>query len=383
MSNDKIRIGIIGANAQYGWGRRAHLPALLALPDYELTTVCTSRPETAQESKEVYGAKMAFHDFREMVQHPDIDLISVSVRVPWHYDMVMAALEAGKHVFCESPLGANLAETEKMAALARAKGVRHMVALQARGAPAVLHLRDLLAQGYVGEVLACNMTMFYPGLLQRGRDMAWMADREMGADTLAGVTCHVIDILCYCVGEFRELSAKVATQVTGWETEEVGKTVPVTASDNVLINGVLAGGAVASAHIGNVPWHGTGWRMEVYGREGTIVASSEDWPQFGNIQLQGVRGNQKVVRPTGLEKLTVPELEKLTVPDRLIQVPGRMRVTEPFEAAALIGQLYLILARAIREGSEVGPDFNLAAKRHRLLDAIQRSSDEGRKLEVH
>ena len=383
MSTDKIRIGIIGANAQYGWGRRAHLPALLTLPDYELTAVCTSRPETAQESKEVYGAKMAFHDFHELVQHSDVDLVSVSVRVPWHYDMVMAALEAGKHVFCESPLGANLAETEEMAALARAKGVRHMVGLQARGAPAVLHLRDLLAQGYVGEVLACNMTMFYPGLLQRGRGLAWMADRKMGADTLAGVTCHVIDILCYCVGEFRELSAKVATQVTEWETREAGKSIPVTGSDNVLINGVLAGGAVASAHIGNVPWHGTGWRMEIYGREGTVVASSEDWPQFGNIQLWGVRGNQKVVRPTGLEKMTVPALEKLTVPDRLIQGPGKISERESFDAAALIGQLYLILAKAIREGSEVGPDFNLAVERHRLLDVIQRSSDEGRKLEVH
>ena len=382
MSNDKIRIGIIGANAQYGWGMRAHLPAILALPDYELTAVCTSRPDTAQESKKAYGAGMAFHDFREMVKHPDIDLVSVSVRVPWHYDMVMGALEAGKHVFCESPLGANLAETEEMATLARAKGVRHMVSLQARGAPAVLHLRDSLAQGYVGEVLACNMTMFYPGLLQRGRDMAWMADRKMGADTLAGVTCHVIDILCYCVGEFQELSAKVATQVPEWETRAAGKRVSVTASDNVLINGVLAGGAVVSAHIGNVPWHGTGWRMEVYGREGTVVASSQDWPQFGNIQLWGVRGNQKVVRPTGLEKLTVPELEKLTVPDRLIQVPGKMLEREPFDAAALIGQLYLILAKAIQGGSEVGPDFDLAVKRHRLLDVIQRSSDEGRKLKV-
>ena len=150
-----------------------------------------------------------------------------------------------------------------------------------------------------------------------------------------------------------------------------------------MINGVLAGGAVASAHIGNVPWHGTGWRMEVYGREGTVVASSEDWPQFGNIQLWGVRGNQKVVRPTGLEKMTVPALEKLTVPDRLIQGPGKISERESFDAAALIGQLYLILAKAIREGSEVGPDFNLAVERHRLLDVIQRSSDEGRKLEVH
>ena len=168
MPSDKIRVGIIGANARYGWSMRAHLPALLVLPGFELTAVCTSRPETAAESAKAYGAKMAFHDFREMVKHPDIDLISVSVRVPLHHDMVMAALEAGKHVFCEWPLGANLTEAEEMAALARSKGVRHMVGLQARGAPPLLHLRDLLAEGYVGEVLACNMTMFLPGLLQRG-----------------------------------------------------------------------------------------------------------------------------------------------------------------------------------------------------------------------
>ena len=365
MPGDKIRLGIIGANARYGWSMRAHLPALLALPGYELTAVCTSRPETAEESKKAYGAKMAFHDFREMVKHPDIDLVSVSVRVPWHHQMVMAALEAEKHVFCEWPLGANLAEAEEMAALARSKGVRHMVGLQARGAPTLLHIRDLLAQGYVGEVLACNMTMFFPGLLQRGRDMAWMADRTMGADTLTIAAGHAVDIFCYCVGEFQELSAQVATQAPVWETGTPGKTVPVTAADNVLINGVLAGGAVASAHIATVPWHGTGWRMDVYGREGTLTASSDTWVQYGNIQLKGGRANQT-------------QLDMLAVPDRLIQVPGEMPEGEPFN----VGQLYQILAQAIREGSEVGPDFNLAVARHRLLDVIRRSSDSGRKLEA-
>ena len=90
MAGEKIRIGIIGANARYGWSMRAHLPALLALPEFELTAVCTSRPETAAESAKAYGAKMAFHDYHEMVSHPDIDLVSVSVRVPLHHDMLMA-----------------------------------------------------------------------------------------------------------------------------------------------------------------------------------------------------------------------------------------------------------------------------------------------------
>ena len=102
MLENKIRIGIIGANANYGWSMRAHLPALLALPEYELTAVCTSNAETAAESAKAYGARLPFHDYQEMVVHPDIDLVSVSVRVPLHHDMVMAALQAGKHVFCES-----------------------------------------------------------------------------------------------------------------------------------------------------------------------------------------------------------------------------------------------------------------------------------------
>src|SRR5207244_4992002 len=97
-----------------------------------------------------------FHDYHEMVRHPDIDLVSVSVRVPLHHAMVMAALHAGKHVYCEWPLGANLAEAEAMAALARATGVRTMIGLQANGDPVLLRLRELLAEGYVGEVLSCT-----------------------------------------------------------------------------------------------------------------------------------------------------------------------------------------------------------------------------------
>ena len=223
MPADKIRLGIIGANAGYGWSMRAHLPAILALPEFELTAVCTSRPETAAESAKAYGARLAFHDYQEMVSHPDIDLVSVSVRVPLHRDMVMAALAAGKHVFCEWPLGANLSQAEEMASLARSRGVSHMVGLQAQGSPALLRLRELVAEGYVGEMLTCNMTMFLPGLLQRGINMPWMADRGMGANTLTIATGHAIDAFCFCVGEFQHLSARVTTQVREWDTSEAGQ----------------------------------------------------------------------------------------------------------------------------------------------------------------
>ncbi len=365
MVEAKIRVGVIGANARSGWGMRAHLPALLSLPEYELKAVCTAHPETAEESAKQYGASLAFHDYKQMVTHPEIDLVSVAVKVPLHYGMVTAALGAGKHVYCEWPLGANLGEAEELAALANTKGAKHLVGLQARCDPALLRLQELLSENYLGEVLTCNMTMFLPGLLQRGLDRAWMADRDQGANTLTIATGHAIDVLCFCVGEFQEVSSQVTTQVPEWDTSDPGEKVKVTAADNVLVSGVLTDGAVASVHVSTVPWHGSGWRMEVYGRKGSIIASSREMVQYARIRLQGALGQDS-------------NLEELPIPERLTWIPGEVPQGAPFNVA----QMFRKLGKGILEGTAVEPDFDLAVKRHRLLDLIQRSSDQGMKQRV-
>lgn len=361
---DNIRVGIIGANANYGWSKRAHLPALLGMPDFELTAVCTSRPETAQESKAFYGAQHAFHDYTEMANHSDVDLVVVSVSVPAHYGMVKAGVEAGKHVFCEWPLGANTAEAVELTELANQKGVRTLIGLQARGGPALLRLRELVAKGYVGDMLACHMSMFLPGLLQRGADRAWMASRANGANTLSIASGHALDIFCYCVGEFAELSAQVSVQLDQWNTTD-GNTVPVDAADNVVVSGTLENGAAASAHIATIPWNGSGWRMEIYGTEGTLSASSVEMVQYGNVQLSGAKGAGQPLQP-------------LEVPSRLAQAPETVPPGEPYNVA----QLYRIIGDAIRDGGEAQPDFDTAVARHRFLDLLQKSSDEGRRMKV-
>src|SRR5690606_1243663 len=154
--------GTVGATVTQGgsgWGANAHVPALDVLGDYELTAVCTTRDETAQASKEKFGAKYAFTDINEMAAHPEVDLVAVVVRVPGHKDLVMAALQAGKNVFCEWPLGANLAEAEEMANTARDKGVKTIVGLQARSDPTLMYARDLINDGYIGEVLTANLSV--------------------------------------------------------------------------------------------------------------------------------------------------------------------------------------------------------------------------------
>ena len=192
-----------------------------------------------------------------------------------------------------------------------------------------------------------------------------MADQAAGANTLSISTGHAIDVLCFCVGEFTEVVSCVTTQVPVWETSEPGKAVDVTAPDNVLVSGVLTNGAVASVHVATVPWHGTGWRMEVYGREATLVASSRQMVQYAQIQLLGGKGKDEA-------------LQELSVPDRLTWIPGEVPQGPPFNVA----QLYRSLSKAIREGKGAQPDFDLAVRRHRLLDAIQRASDQGSKVQV-
>ncbi len=362
MAGEKIRVGIIGANVSYGWGTRAHIPAIKGLPEFELVAVCTTRQETAEETARQYGIPLAFHDPLDLVSHPDVDLVLVCVRVPAHRQMVTAALDAGKHVYCEWPLGTNLQEAIEMRDLAQAKKVSHMVGLQARGAPAFNYTRDLISEGYIGEALSCSMLSSLLGAGRRSSAFAWAADRTKGATTLTIAGGHSIDALCFCLGEFREISAQVKTQVKQVTIIETGETMDVTSPDNVLVSGVLENGAVASVHIKSVPAHGTGFMFEIHGTQGVLVVTSDGSAQINELTLRGAQRGDK-------------DMEALPIPEKYRWVPAAVPAGPPFN----VSQMFQRLADSIRGASSVGPDFDLAVSRHRLLDTIQKASDTGQR----
>src|SRR4051794_70294 len=154
----RIRVGIIGANPDRGWAALAHIPALLSLSDdFEITALSTSRRESADAASKVFGVAAAFDNHQELVNSPAVDVVAVTVKVPYHLDLSTAALEADKAVYCEWPLGNGLKEAEALAALAQEQGVLAVAGLQARSAPPVAYVRDLVEQGYVGEVLSTTL----------------------------------------------------------------------------------------------------------------------------------------------------------------------------------------------------------------------------------
>jgi predicted dehydrogenase len=361
---DKVRLGLIGASVSGTWSARSHLPAVRASADVELTAVCTTRADSAEAARRVWGARLAFDDWRLMIASPEIDAVAVVVRVPSHYAPAKAALEAGKYVYCEWPLGRTTAEAEELAALAQSNRLVTAIGLQARVNPAVTYMKELVEAGYVGEVMAVHVSLMREGVLSRPSHRTWQRDAELGANTLTIATGHTVDAMRFVAGDFARLSAVVATQAKQWLDTGANTWLDVTSPDNVLVSGRLANGAVASVHVGAVPFAGSGYRMEIYGRDGTLVAAGEDSPQLGEVALHGAKGGDT--------------LAPIPVPERFTITTSGTPPGEPVN----VGRMYVLFARAIRDhathdGESRQPNFATAVELHHLVDAIKQASDNG------
>ena len=196
------------------------------------------------------------------------------------------------------------------------------------------------------------------GVLTRPSHRTWQRDVLLGANTLTIANGHTVDAMRFVAGDFARLSAVVATQAKRWLDTGNRTLLDVTSPDNVLLSGRLSSGAVASVHIGAIPFAGSGYRMEIYGREGTLVAVGEDSPQLSEVSLHGAKGGDTLV--------------SMPVPGRFNFAPGT-----PSGEAMNVGQMYALFARAIRDGHGQQPTFETAVELHCLIDAIKQASDDG------
>jgi predicted dehydrogenase len=275
----------------------------------------------------------------------------------------MAGLAAGKPVFCEWPLGANLAEAEEMAGLARQRSLTTIVGLQARSDPTILYARDLVQQGYIGEVLTASLSTVAQAQLQRGPGRIWQGVRANGANTLTIAGGHAIDALCAVLGEPTEVAARVSTRIPEWRTLE-GTPVPVDSPDSINVVGRMASGAEVSINVAAVPSNPSGNRLEIYGREGAIVIRAGGALSLGPNQMHAGKGKEAMVA--------------MPVPAKYRFVPEGTPGGQPYNVA----QAYARAADAVRGARSFDVDFDLAVRRHKLIEAIERSSSTGRSVKL-
>jgi predicted dehydrogenase len=363
-----LGVGIIGVNAAWGWAATAHIPALRALPNYEIRALSARSPESARAAGEAFGIKAVFPDHEQLVIQPDIDVVAVTVKVPHHRELVSAALAAGKAVYCEWPLGRDLDEARAMAALAAQQGVRTVVGLQARQAPAIEFVQQLLSDGYVGEVLSTSLV----GLSVLGGTLvqpnAYMLDKTNGANLLTVAFGHSLDILNYVLGEFANLSAVSDLRRPLLTIEETGEQIVKTAVDQIAVIGTLTSGAIASVHIREAVAGGTGFLWEINGTDGTLrITADAALPEIYPLTVAGARGRN--------------EPAELAIPAALTQ---KWPALVPLEGAPAfnVGRAYAAFAADIDNGTHTVPDFADAVRRHEVIAAIEKSAASGERVKL-
>jgi predicted dehydrogenase len=305
-----------------------------------------------------------------LVAAPEVDIVTVAVKVPPHLEIVKAAIAAGKHVYCEWPLGKDLAEAEEMAALARARGVLGVVGTQARVAPEIEYLRQLIGDRFVGDVLSSTLVA-RGGALQGGgsipdqKTWGYLFDRRNGATLLTIPVGHTLAALRDVFGDIAEVSAMLAVRRPTAIALDTGEKLPVTAPDQVLVCTRFASGMPISIHYrGGAARDGDGLFWEVHGTDGDIrLSGPSGHTQMVQLSLKGARGKEKVFKS--------------------LELPASYRAGWPKDAEpGNVARLYDRMARDLREGTRTAPTFEDAIAVHRIVAAIEKAAETGSRTAV-
>ncbi|MGE6378357.1 Gfo/Idh/MocA family protein [Peribacillus muralis] len=368
VSKKKIGVGIIGASPlNPAWAVRAHMPAIKALSeDYELRAVSTSRRESAEAAEKEFGVP-AFDNHQELVNHPDVDLVVVTVKVPYHHELISAAFDAGKMVFSEWPLGNGLAEAEDLAKRAEKAGVRTAVGLQARFQPAIRYIRDLIADGYIGDVQGSTLVgsgMVWGNVTDRNN--AYMFDATNGVSVLSVPVLHALDALSYMLGDFTSVSANIVANQSEVLLKQENKMIPFTSPKHASIMGTVTSGAAISVFYRGGGSRGENMRWEINGSKGDLILTAPTGQlQLADLKLEGGRGEDKAV-------------SEMDIPSSYYELAQNV----PAGVASTTGRLYAQFAKDIRESTHLTPDFAHALAHHKLLHALETSSRTGKKQKL-
>ena len=292
-----IRVALVGA----GFMGKAHTVALSNMPKLfwpapvypVFKTVCDINPEIAEDAKNRFGYQNACTDWHDVVNDPEIDLICICTPNNAHADIAVAALEAGKHVWCEKPIAATTEDAKRMAdAAEKAKnnGIIAMCGYQYRRVPAIDQARKFIDEGAIGKLLNIRCQYLQSWSADPHSPLSWRFVKETaGAGTLGDIASHVIDIAQYMGGNITEVVSNMETYIKERPVQEGGVDLlgtvkldenavrkPVDVDDEVMFLCKFESGAVGSIEATRNAWgrhnHIT---LEVHGTEGSIYWNYE------------------------------------------------------------------------------------------------------------
>lgn len=349
-----IRVAVIGANHEYGWGGTAHMRALSNFEGFEVVAICNSNEESARRNAIHFNVPQAFSNVYELAQADGIDLVSVCMQVSHHVEVVTPLLSSKKAILCEWPLAKTTAEAEALARSARERSACCWVGLQGRFAPAAEEARRFIAAGKIGEITSVRIEQSVPFQERPTRRTAYLQNADSGADFLAIPVAHAIDVMRYCIG-FPEQTAAYANTSVPYVTEaESGDRLRRTSPDQLAFVGALANGAPVSALFRGGRGEDSGFLLEVSGTQGGLV-------------LHGPRGGRAQMAPLSLKcRQGMGEYQIVPQPEE------ECSRNDEFGLAANVHRLYEAIKRSKGGADRRLADFEDAVKLHHIVDALRR-----------
>ncbi len=276
------RVGILG----FGTIGKVHAYGYLNLPLFydppplraRITHVVTSRLETAQKACQMIGADVAGSDFRQVTENPEIDIVHVCTPNHLHREALLSALQAQKHVYCDKPLVATLAEAEEVrAALSDYRGTAQMT-FQNRFFPATMRAKQLIDAGALGQVLGFRACYLHGGSAAPEAPVKWKLTAAAGGGVIADLASHVLDLLDWLIGPFAAVMAE--TQIAYPQrpsATDPQTTVPVDVEDCVMLLARMRSGALGTIEATKIA---TGaedeLRLEIHGSRGAVRFNGMD-----------------------------------------------------------------------------------------------------------
>jgi predicted dehydrogenase len=352
MAQQPLRVGLIGAGDNT---RKRHIPGLRALPDVHLVALCNRRPESTAAVARTHSIPRTYDHWQKVIDDPDLDAVVIGTWPYLHCPITLAALEAGKHVLTEARMALNAAEAHRMLAASR----RHpKLVTQIVPSPFGLKghdfMRELLAEGFVGELREVQVYSLTPALADPASPLSWRQD--LGLSGFNMLTLGILhETLLRWVPPPTRVLAQVHAFIPTRIDPESGVRRPVGTPDSVQVLAQLEDGARAVYHFSGVTPFGQGMGIRLSGSDGVLHYD------LMSDRIHGLSRKRGAV-PGHLEVL--PEMP---IPP---EKAGGWRVEAEF-------------VEAIREGKPIRfTDFATGVSYMEFTEAVARSAQSGAAVEL-
>lgn len=372
-------VGILG----FGFIGKVHAYGYLTLPLFydpvplraRITHVVTSRQPTAERAREAVGADVASTDYRAVTENPEVDIVHVCTPNHLHKESLLSAMRQQKHLYCDKPLVATMAEAEEVrAALVGYRGIAQMT-FQYRFVPATMRARQLIEAGALGQILGFRACFLHGGNASPEAPLKWKLTAAAGGGVIADLASHVLDLLDWLIGPFGAVMA--ATQVAYPQrpsSADPSRRVPVDAEDCAMVLARMQSGALGTIEATKVA---TGTedelRLEIHGSRGALRfngmdphhlelhdASASDQP------LGGLRGWNRI--DTG---------QRYPAPAAAFPSPKASIGWLRSHAACLENFL-----EAVAQGRPAEPGLQQGLRVQHLMECVRQSAASGRWVDV-